>query len=263
MAEFTAKDVKALRDATGSGMMDAKKALTEADGDRDRAAQILREKGLSKVATLEDRENSQGAVAVARNGNALALVELKSETDFSAKADDFVALTQKLADAVVADGEDAVNALRSEIENIQISKKENIDLGVVARFEVADGNGADAYTHVQDGRGTNGVIIEIAGADDETAHEIALHCAFAKPDALSRDEIDAALVEKAREGFEALTIKEGKPEQAIPKIVEGRLNSWYAERVLPEQGLFGEKSTVADRLGDAHIVRFVQAYIGS
>ena len=102
MAEFTAKDVKALRDATGAGMMDAKKALTEADGDRDRAAQILREKGLSKVATLEDRENSQGAVAVARDGNKVALVELKSETDFSAKAEDFAGLAQQLADAVLA-----------------------------------------------------------------------------------------------------------------------------------------------------------------
>ena len=186
MAEFTAKDVKALRDATGAGMMDAKKALTEAEGDRDRAAQILREKGLSKVATLEDRENSQGAIAVAREGNTVALVELKSETDFSAKADDFVGLVQKLADAVLADGEEAVAKLQSEIEDVKIAKKENIEVGTVARFEAAPGNGLDAYTHNQDGRGTNGVIIEIEGADDEAAHEIALHCAFAKPDALSR-----------------------------------------------------------------------------
>jgi elongation factor Ts len=262
MPEFTAKDVKSLRDATGAGMMDAKKALTEADGDRDRAAQILREKGLSKVATLEDRENSQGSVAVARAGNTVALVELKSETDFSAKAADFVELTQRLADAVLADGEDAVNALQVEIDDIKIAKKENIELGTVGRFEASAGNGLDAYAHVQDGRGTNGVIIEIAGADDETTHEIALHCAFAKPDSLTRDEIDPSLVERAREGFEALTIKEGKPEQAIPKIVEGRLNSWYAERVLPEQGLFGDKQTVQERLGEATIVRFVQAYIG-
>jgi elongation factor Ts len=265
MADFTAKDVKALRDATGAGMMDAKKALTEADGDRDRAAQILREKGLSKVATLEDRENSQGAVAVARDGNKVALVELKSETDFSAKAEDFAGLVQRLADAVVADGPDAVNSdeLTKAIEDVKIAKKENIELGAVASFEAAEGNGVDAYVHVQDGRGTNGVIIEIEGADDEATHEIALHCAFAKPDALTRDEIDAELVEKARQGFESLTIKEGKPEQAIPKIVEGRLNSWYAERVLPEQGLFGDKETVQDKLGDAKIVRFAQAFIGS
>lgn len=262
MPDFTAKDVKSLRDATGAGMMDAKKALTEGGGDRDRAAQILREKGLSKVATLEDRENSQGSVAVARNGSTVALVELKSETDFSAKATDFVELTQRLADVVLAEGEGAVKALQVAIDDIKIAKKENIELGTVVRFAAAAGNGVDAYAHVQDGRGTNGVIIEIAGADDATTHEIALHCAFAKPDALTRDEIDPGLAERAREGFEALTIKEGKPEQAIPKIVEGRLNSWYAERVLPEQGLFGDKQTVQERLGDATIVRFVQAYIG-
>jgi len=262
MAAFTAQDVKGLRDATGAGMMDAKKALTEADGDREKAAQILRQKGLSKVATLEDRENSQGAVAVARNGNTVSLVELKSETDFSAKADDFSSLVQRLADAVLADGEGAIDSLSEEIDSMKIAKRENIELGKVARFEAAAGNGVDAYVHIQDGRGSNAVIIEIEGADDDAAHEIALHCAFAKPDALSREEIDPALVEKARAGFEELTRKEGKPEQAVPKIVEGRLNSWYGEKVLPEQGLFGDKEKVQDKLGDATIVRFAQAYIG-
>jgi elongation factor Ts len=164
MAEFTAQDVKALRDATGAGMMDCKKALTEADGDMERAAQVLRQKGLSKVATLEDRENNQGAVAIARNGNVAAMVELKSETDFSAKADDFVALTQALADAVLADGEEAVAAHQAALEDLKISKKENIELGLVARFEAADGNVLDAYLHTQDGRGTNGVLIEISGS---------------------------------------------------------------------------------------------------
>jgi len=262
MAEITAQAVKSLRDATGAGMMDAKKALVEADGDRDRAARILREKGLTKVATLEDRENNQGAVAVARNGNAVALVRLKSETDFSAKSADFVALTQALADAVVAGGPGAVAGLQDQLDTLRISKKENIELDTVAHFEAAAGNALDAYLHIQDGRGTNGVIIEVAGATDEVAHEIALHVAFAKPSALSRDEVSAELLEKATTGFEELTRKEGKPEQAIAKIVEGRVNSWYAERVLPEQGLFGEKDTVQAKLGDGKIIRFVQAVIG-
>jgi elongation factor Ts len=262
MAEITAADVKSLRDATGAGMMDCKKALTEAEGDRERAAQILRQKGLSKVATLEDRENKQGAVAVARSGNAAALVELKSETDFSAKADDFVELVQRLADAVLADGEGAIESLQDEIDTLKIAKRENIEVGRVARFEAADGNVLDAYLHTQDGRGTNGVIIEIAGTDEAQAHEIAMHVAFAKPTALHRDEVDAELVERARASFEELTRKEGKPEQAVPKIVEGRLDSWYAERVLPEQGLFGDKETVQQKLGEATIVRFAQAAIG-
>jgi elongation factor Ts len=263
MAEITAAAVKALRDATGAGMMDAKKALVEADGDRDAAAQILRQKGLSKVATLEDRENNQGAVAIARDGNVAALVELKSETDFSGKAEDFVELVQRMADVVLTDGEAGLASLADDLDTLKISKRENIEVGTVARFEAAEGNVLDAYLHRQDGRGVNGVLIEVSGADEATVHEVALHVAFAKPDALTRDEIDGELVEKARASFEELTLKEGKPEQAVPKIVEGRLNSWYAERVLPEQGLLGEKETVADRLGDATIVRFAQAVIGS
>lgn len=262
MADITAADVKSLRDATGAGMMDAKKALVEADGDRQKAAQILRQKGLSKVATLEDRENNQGAVAIATQGNAASLVELKSETDFSDKAADFVELTQRLADAVLADGEGAVASLSDDLDSLKIAKRENIEIGKVARFEAADGNVLDAYVHIQDGRGTNAVLIEIEGTDAETAHEVALHIAFAKPSALSRDEVDPALAETARSGFEELTLKEGKPEQAVPKIVEGRMSSWYAERVLPEQGMFGDKETVQQRLGGARIVRFAQAVIG-
>jgi len=263
MADVTAKDVKALRDATGAGMMDAKKALVEAGGDAEAAARILREKGLTKVATLEDRDNNQGAVAVARDGQTAALVELKAETDFSAKAADFVELTQKMADAVLAGGPEAIDSLKDDLDTLRIQKKENIEVGTVARFEAAEGNSLDAYLHVQDGRGTNGVLVEIEGADDEATHEVALHIAFAKPVALSRDEVDADLAERARAGFEELTRKEGKPEQAVPKIVEGRLNSWYAERVLPDQGMFGEKETVQQKLGTARIVRFAQAVIGS
>jgi elongation factor Ts len=243
-------------------MMDAKKALVEADGDRDKAARILREKGLTKVATLEDRENNQGAVAIARDGQTAALVELKSETDFSAKASDFVEVAQQLADAVLKGGPEAVSTVQDALDTLRITKKENIEIGKVAQFVAAEGNSLDSYLHIQDGRGTNGVLVEIEGADAELTHEVALHIAFAKPSALSKDEVDPALAEKARDGFEELTRKEGKPEQAVPKIVEGRLNSWYADRVLPEQGMFGDKETVQQRLGSGRIVRFAQAVIG-
>lgn len=263
MADITAQDVKALRDATGAGMKDAKNALVEADGDRDKAAQILRQKGLSKVATLEDRENNQGTVAIAREGNVAAMVQLKSETDFAGKSEDFVALVQKMADAVLADGEAGLEKLNDELDTLRVAKRENIEVGSVVRFEAAPDSVLDTYLHRQDGRGVNGVLLEVQGTDEETAREISLHIAFAKPVALTRDEIDPVLVDKARDSFEELTRKEGKPEQAVPKIVEGRLNSWYAERVLPEQGVFGEKETVQQRLGDARIVRFAQAVIGS
>src|SRR3954452_22317320 len=145
MPEFTAKDVQALRQATGAGMMDAKKALTENDGDAEAAAQWLREKGLAKVAKLADRDNTQGSVSVVVDGNVGAIVELKCETDFSAKSSDFVELVQDLADLVAAKGTDAVGDRQADLEALKISKKENIDLGKVVRFEAADGNILDSY----------------------------------------------------------------------------------------------------------------------
>ena len=192
MPNVTAKDVQKLRQATDAGMMDAKRALEATDGDMEKAAQWLREKGLAKVAKLSDRENSQGTVAVATNGSAAALVELKSETDFSAKADDFVALVDKLAKLVLDKGEAAISEGQADIETLKIAKRENIELGKVARIEVSEGSLIDTYLHRQDGRGVIGVIIEASGVDQETLHELALHCAFAKPLYLSRDEVPEA-----------------------------------------------------------------------
>ena len=262
MAEVTAALVKQLRDKTGAGMMDAKRALVEADGDFDNAEQLLKEKGLAKAATRSDRENTQGAVALAVDGDRAALVELKSETDFSAKSADFIKVSQDLADIVLAKGVDAVSELNDEIDQLKLTKKENIAIGTVALFAAAPGNILDFYLHKQDGRGTNAVLLETSGTDQETAHEIALHIAFAKPSALSRDEISQEDVDKARESLEGITRAEGKPEQAVPKIVEGRLNAWFADRVLNEQGFLGEKVSVAEKLGDGSIVRFVQVVIG-
>ena len=264
MPEFTAKDVQGLRQATGAGMMDAKKALQENDGDLEAAKQWLREKGLAKADKLGDRDNSQGAVAVVVDGNVGALVELKSETDFSAKADDFTALVQDLADLVVAKGVDAVAERSAELDDLKIAKKENIELGKVVRIDAADGNVLDSYLHLQDGRGVNAVLVELAGGNRELAHDIAVHIAFAKPPYLTRDEVPADEVDKERAALLDITKAEGKPEAAWPKIVDGRLNAWYKERVLLEQGFVrDDKTTIAQLLGDASVVRFAQVYIGS
>ncbi len=264
MAEFTAKDVKALRDATGAGMMDAKKALQENDGDMEAAAQWLREKGLAKVAKLEDRENSQGSVAAVVDGQVGAIVELKSETDFSAKADDFTSLVQDMADLVVAKGLDAIDELNDELDSLRIAKKENIELGTVVRFEAAEGNVLDSYLHIQDGRGVNAVLVELAGGTRELAHDIAVHIAFTKPAYLTRDEVPAEAVEKERQALLDITKAEGKPEQAWPKIVEGRLNAWYKDQVLLEQKFVrDDKQTITQYLGDATLVRFAQVFIGA
>jgi elongation factor Ts len=263
MAQITAKDVQKLRQASGAGMMDAKKALTEADGDFDVALQALREKGLAKAETRSDRENADGAVAIAVEGRRAALVELKSETDFSAKAADFLSLAQQLADVVLEKGEAAVEELARAVDDLKISKKENIELGKVALVEAADSAELDAYLHTdQEGRGVNGVIVVGEGIDRDMLHEIALHIAFAKPTALTREEVPADEVERERESALGVTKAEGKPEAAWDKIVEGRVSKWLSERVLMEQGLFGEKETVAQRIGNGSISRFVQAYIG-
>ena len=262
MADFTAKDVQALRQATGAGMMDAKKALQENDGDAEAAAKWLREKGLAKAADRSDRENNQGAVAVAASDAAAAIAELKSETDFVAKSDQFTALAQEIADLVVADGEAAAEQKKDEIDELKVTLKENIELGQVIRVEKADGNVLDTYLHVQNDRGVNAVVVELAGGDQELAHDIAVHIAFTKPPYLSRDEVPADQVAAERKTLEDITRAEGKPEQALEKIVEGRLGGWYAERVLLDQKFVrDEKQTVAQHLGDAQIVRFAQVLI--
>ncbi len=148
---ITAKDVQDLRKSTGAGMMDAKKALTEADGDFEAAVQILREKGLAKAATRSDRENTEGLVVIAENDGAAALVHLRSETDFSAKSDDFAALANDIAAAVLADGEAAVAGFEARLEDLRLTVKENIELGAVARYEKRADPSSTPTSTVEDG----------------------------------------------------------------------------------------------------------------
>ena len=263
MADIAAKDVKALRDATGAGMMDAKMALIECDGDFEAAAQMLREKGLAKAATRSDRDNVEGAIGLVADGQRAALVHLKCETDFSAKSDGFLSLVEELTNAVLTEGEGAVDARSSAIDDLRLSIKENIEVGRVSLIEAGDGNMIDTYLHVQDGRGVNGVMVEGSGVDQETLHQVALHIAFAKPTTLTRAEVPSDLVDKERAALLEITKAEGKPEQAWDKIVEGRLTGWFRETVLLEQGLHGDKTSVGDTLAGGSIERFTQAYLGA
>jgi elongation factor Ts len=267
MAEFTAQDVKRLRDATGAGMMDAKRALTENDGDFEVAAKWLREKGLGKAAERSDRENTEGAIAVARVGNNAAIVQLKSETDFVAKQDRFVNLVSELAQLVAADGPDALKAKQDEIDDLKITLKENIEVGTVVRIEADPANAVDTYLHVQSGRGVNGIIVEIKNGSDELAHDVAVTAAFTKPRWVRREEVPAERIEAEREAFRAEVKNQGKPEAAWDKIVEGKLTGFFKEYpggVLLEQPFFAkdEKQTVAQALGGAEIVNFAQVMIG-
>ncbi len=263
MADFGAGDVQRLRKATGVGMMDAKRALVENDGDFEKSVVWLREKGLSKAAERSDRANTQGAVTATRDGNVAAMVELNSETDFVAKSAEFNGLLEKLAAAVVADGEGAIAAHQDEIDDLRITLKENIAVGKVARFEAADGAVLDTYVHKPSGWGVNAVMVELQGGDADLAKELCLHIAFTKPQFLTRDEVPAERVAEERAVLESISRNEGKPEAALPKIIEGRLTGFFKEQVLLEQDFVKDnKVSIAKLLGDAKLTRFAQVVIG-
>ena len=260
---FTAQDVKALRDATGAGMMDAKKALEANDGDMEASKQWLREKGLAASAKRDDRENTQGVVALVIDGNVGAMVKLKSETDFVASSDQFKAEAETLAALVAAKGEAAVAERAAVLDDLKIVLKEKIELGEVVRIEAAPGNVLDSYLHVQGGRGVNGVLVEMSGASAELAHDVAVHIGFARPKYLTRDEVPADVVEKERATLETLSRNEGKPEAALPKIVEGRINGFFKDIALLEQPYAkDDKQSVKQFIGSATIVRYAQVEIG-
>lgn len=264
MPAFTAKDVQALRQATGAGMMDSKRALEETGGDMEAARKWLREQGLAGAAKRMDREASQGAVALAADGGVAAIVELRCETDFVAKADDFVSLVDELAALVAAKGEEAVQERTDAIDDLRTKLKENISVGKVVRFTLEEGTELGTYLHTQAGRGVNAVLVELRGGSAALAHDVAVHIAFARPTYLHRQEVPEEDVAAERATVEAIARNEGKPEQALAKIVEGRMNGWFKERVLLEQPYArDEKQTIAQLVEPAEIVRFAQVVVGS
>jgi elongation factor Ts len=264
MPDFSAKDVQTLRQATGAGMMDAKKALTDAEGDFDAAVKLLRERGLAKAADRSDRANEQGAVAIGETASRAAIVELKCETDFVAKNEAFVALVQQIADGVAADGAGGADAHKSAIDDLKVTLKENIELGRVAWAEAADNQAIGTYLHRQDGRGVNAVAVVVEGGTVDLAKGIGAHLAFTKAPYLSRADVPEAEVAEERETLTNITRAEGKPDAALEKIVEGRLNGWFKERVLLEQPYIrDEKQTITQLLGDARIVTYAQVVIGA
>jgi elongation factor Ts len=264
MPEFTARDVKALREVTGAGMLDAKRALEENDGDPEAAKQWLREKGLARASQRQDRENAEGAVAVAVTENGSAVVELKSETDFVAKSSEFVSLVDDIAQLVAAKGPEAAAERQADVDDLRMTLKENIEVGRVIRFDPVPGAVIGSYLHVQADRGVNAVLVELDGGDTDLAHDIAVHIAFARPAFIARDDVPAAEVDAERTTLEAISRNEGKPEAALEKIVEGRLRGWYKERCLLDQDYVrDEKQTIAKLLGGVKVTRFAQIVVGT
>ena len=260
---FTAQDVKALRESSGAGMMDCKKALQENDGDMETAKTWLREKGLAASAKREDRDASQGVVSLVIDGNVGAIVELKCETDFTAGSDQFKAEADALAHLVAAKGTDAVSERTTELEELKVTLKENISLGKVERIEAAEGSILDSYQHIQGGRGVNAVLVEVVGGTPELAHDIAVHIAFARPTYLSRDDIPDDVIAAERATLETITLNEGKPEAAVPKIVEGRIQGFFKDVALLDQPYAkDDKQSVKQILGSASIGAYAQVEIG-
>jgi elongation factor Ts len=268
---ITAADVKKLRDQTGAGMMDAKKALTEADGDFDKAVEILRVKGQDKMKKRgEERTASSGLVATSGG----ALVEINSETDFVAKNEEFVAVAQQIADAAneaKAGDAESLKAVRigdktvaEIVENLPITIGEKIELGEVAYFD----GPVVTYMHrrAADLPPAVGVLVEYEGDNEDAARGAAMQVAAMRPTYVSRDEVPADLVEKERGIAEATAREEGKPEQALPKIVEGRVNGFFKEVALLDQPSVQEsKKSVKAVLDEAGVTvkRFARFEVGA
>jgi elongation factor Ts len=279
MADVSAALVAELRKATGAGMLDCKNALVESGGDIEAAKEWLRKKGLAGAAKRAGRSAEDGAVEVLVEDGVGAIVELTAETDFVAKGTDFGSTVSRLARIAVDEGSDELHELELDggtvgehVTQLAARLGENIALGRVVVYESGDGI-LDGYKHVQNLRGTIGVLVELAGVDRsddgarEVAHDLALHIASAAPRYVQRADVPADEIERERAIYEAQTRDEGKPEQAVPKIVDGKLNGYYRSVVLLEQGFVKEPKQTIEQLvrsvaPSASVRRFVRVKIG-
>ncbi|MCX5070710.1 translation elongation factor Ts [Micromonospora lupini] len=273
MSQITAADVKKLRDLTGAGMMDSKKALTEAEGDFDKAIEILRVKGAKDVGKRAGRTAANGLVA--HSGK--ALLELNCETDFVAKTESFIALAQQLVEHGERSGvNSAEELLASELDGKVVAdliQEQSAKIGeklVLNRFAKVEGTTA-VYLHrkAQDLPPAVGVLVSYTGKSDEAgdadARGVAMQIAAMRPKYLTRDEVPAEVVESERRIAEQTAREENKPEAALPKIVDGRVNSFFKDYVLVEQASVADnKKTVKQMLAEAgiEVTRFVRFEVG-
>lgn len=276
MANYTAADVKALRDQTGAGMMDVKKALDEANGDKDKAIEIIRLSGLKSLSKREGRTASAGLIAGrVVDGTVGVMVEVNSETDFVAKNDKFIAFANTVLEAAIASGATDVDALLAApaedatvsdlVDNMGAVIGEKIMVRRVVRVE---GEAVDLYLHQTsaDLPAQVGVLVATDKAGAEVARDVAMHVAAFQPDYLDRDSVPADVLEKERETLTKLTISEGKPEHIAGKIVEGRMGAFYKDNCLVDQDFARDPSkTVGAVLKEAgaKVTEFVRFQVGA
>ncbi len=277
MANFTAADVKALREETGAGMLDVKNALTEADGDKEKALEIIRLKGLKSLSKREGREASAGLVvaSVTEDGKVGTMVEVNSETDFVAKNEKFIDFAdQILAAAVAAEAGDLDELLAAPVGDETVQDLVN-NMGAVvgektqiSRISRVEGDNVDLYLHQTspDLPAQVGVFVVTDANGAAVAHDVAMHVAAFRPSWLDRDSIPAEVLDKERDTLTKLTLQDGKPEAIVPKIVEGRLNAFYKDNCLVDQDYARDPSkTVAQVLkeNDATVTEFVRFNVGA
>ena len=275
MANFTAADVKALREQTGAGMMDVKKALTEANGDAEKALEIIRLKGLKSLSKREGRQASAGLLAAQTDGTVGVLVEVNSETDFVAKNQKFIDFSNEVLAAAVASGAADLDALlaapmgegtvKDRLDAFAAIIGEKLQVGRIVRVE---GENVDLYLHQ-----TNpdlppqvGVFVVTDAAGKDVAHDIAMHVAAYMPAYLDRDSVPADVLEKERATLEKITLEEGKPANIVPKIVEGRLNAFYKDNCLVDQAYARDPSKSVGQIlkeAGATVTNFVRVHVGA
>ena len=275
MANFTIADIKALREQLGTGMVDTKKALEEADGDLEKAVEILRLKGAKGNAKRADRSTSEGLIRVVESATAVTMFELACETDFVAKNEKFIALADQIAEALADSGAETVDAALAVpvagttvgqlIEDQAATIGEKVVLRRIVRLA---GDKFEVYLHrtSQDLPPQIGVVVAYTGDDAETARSIAQHISFADPQYLSKEDVPAADVENERRIVEQISREEGKPEAALPKIVEGRLGAFFKQVALLEQDYARDnKLTIHNVLKDAGlgITAFARFKVGA
>lgn len=263
MANFTIADIKALRDQLGTGMVDTKKALEEAEGDLEKAVEILRLKGAKGNAKRADRSTSEGLIAAREEDGKVTLIELNTETDFVAKNERFIALSEKVLDAAAAAGADSAEAaLAADAGGKTVADLISDEAAIIGekvelrRVRTLSGDAFQVYLHKtsKDLPPQVGVVVAYSGDDAETARSIAQHISFANPTYLSRDEVPEADVDKEREIVTEISRNEGKPEAALPKIVEGRVNAFFKQVALLDQDYAKDnKLSVAKVAADAGI----------
>ncbi|PLC13116.1 elongation factor Ts [Kocuria flava] len=262
MANYTAADIKALRERTGAGMLDVKKALDEADGDLQKAQEIIRVKGLKGVTKREGRATAEGLVAARVEGTVGYMVEVNSETDFVAKSAPFVEFGTKVLDAAVAAGASTLEELLdAEIDGKPVSEHV-VDAGallgekiVVRRIARVEGENVAVYLHKtsKDLPAQVGVLLAVSGADAaQVAHDVAVHIAALSPTFLTEEDVPAETVESEKRVAEETARAEGKPEKIIPNIIAGRLKGYYKDVVLLDQDFAKDsKKTVGKVLEEA------------